>query len=478
MRQITCEKINIAKKIAVTIAVIILVRLIYFIPVPGVEFNALADFYRDHIQAQRGGWLDFVELLHVGKLRHVSLFSLGIMPFINACIIMQIVGFLVPGINRKFFYQKRGRVRLFYSAVVVAFILNAIYAYNVSLDLELMNNFPGFNILTFSGMGFSVISVVSLSAALGILLCLSAVVNRWGIGNGIGIIFGSEVIVRVFFAIDQLLIFFARNLIDIKVVAIFLSILTAFIIIARSITGFSKKIELISHEKNRFFISVRPFWMGIWPLIITEMIFSYLRISLNFTSFGAVLITIMFLNFLYLKIVYQPMRLYELILKHKCKTCDKKVKRFEDQLNSAVLIVMGFTIALSVLIYYLPVILPLVLKISFVSGGIFGSFGIIIFIGLYYDIVKQIKFYQNIRNSAVKNWQLLEIAQDETEAVIKQACFTSQDIQAQIKPSHFVWGLPIRTASSGYYLYIEQKKIKQAQAIMKELHKSWKEKAV
>ena len=76
--------------------------------------------------------------------------------------------------------------------------------------------------------------------------------------------------------------------------------------------------------------------MGVWPLIIAEIVFSYSKISFDAASFSIVLIAIVLFTLVYAKIIYQPRRFYELILDHKCKIKEDNNKQIIDLLNNSI----------------------------------------------------------------------------------------------------------------------------------------------
>lgn len=478
MAKAKCKECLIGRKILVTIGMLLLIRIFYFIPLPGVQVISVIEFYLKNIQAQGGGLIDLMALLHIGKLRNISLCALGIMPFINASIIVQIVSFLIPGLNRKFFYEKNGRTKMKQFTISIALVLASVHGFFISLDVELLNEFPDFNVLFFTGIPFQIVANLSLLAMVMLLILSSEIINKFGFGNGVGMIFASEIVIRLVFAADQLLVFWAKNMIGLEHLMIFSGVVVAFIYFARKITRFLSKVELCTNEDENFFISIRPSWMGIWPLIITEIVFSHFEVSFDVISFMAVALTIIFFTLLYAKIVYQPRRFYELILSHGCKINKTKTRKIIDYLNSSILRTIILSVIIFIMIYYLPIILPLVLNISFMSAGIFGTFGLIILVGVYYDIKRQVKFFRRIRSLPLKEWSLLNIAFDETEAEIKKACLRSRGIMAEIKPSHFSWGLPVGTVASNYYLYIPLEDKNKAEKIIEQIAVEWRNKAL
>ena len=468
----------IGRRVLVTIGVLILIRVLYFIPLPGIQLKTIVQLYQQHIRTEGGSLIDLMVLLHIGRLRNISLCSLGIMPFFNACIILQIIGFLIPGLNRKFFYEKNGRSRMMLATLCITLILSLIHGFLISLDVGLLNQVPGLNILSFTGILFQAVSALSLSAMVMIFVLLSRIIDEFGFGNGVGMIFAVEVLIRMIFGVDQLVVFWGRKLIGVGHLIIFSGITIAFVYFARKATRFLKKIELCTDEDEKFFISIRPFWISICPLIIAEIIFSFFEISFNIFSFICVSLTIIFFTLLYARIIYQPQRFYELILTHKCRLDRARDKKIVDYLNISVLQTTALTAVLFIIIYYLPIVLPLLLNISFISAGIFGTFGLIVLVGVYYDIKRQLKFFRRIGSLPLKKWSLLNVANDETEAEIQKACLRSQGIITEIKPSHFSWGLPIRTIASGYCLYVPHEDKVKADSVLEQRQREWQEKSI
>ncbi|MFH1460670.1 MAG: hypothetical protein ABIG64_09930 [Candidatus Omnitrophota bacterium] len=478
MKEIIQDKDNILFRGLFTLFIVIFIRIIYFVPIPGVDFRALIDFYQQYIQTQGADWFDFMALLHVGKLRSISVMSLGIMPFMNACIIIQIIGFLIPGVNRSFLNQKIGLKRIFFLTILVMLVLSLFHSFSVIREVEFLDKFPEFNILNVKGVTLKVAVCSSIICAVIVLILLAELINRNGIGNGVGIIFASEIIIRMFFAIDQSLLFYDRRLIDIRQLVLFFIVFCAFVILAHGVMRFKRKIKFLSYREENFSIAIRPFWVGVWPLIMAEVVLSFFGLVLNWNSFFIICLTIICFNFLYLKIIYDPRRFYELILAYKCKLKSRGFNTIEDALNNAVLITAFLSIFLFIAMYFLPILLPLKLKVSFISAGIFSAFGIIILIGVQYDIEEQIRFFRKIKSFPVKKWVLLSRMISETEAEIKKATLNNCQIIAEIKKSHFYWGLPINTVGSGYYLFVPADQNDQAQVILAQLHKDWIQKAI
>ena len=471
---------GIIKRILITAAIILFVRAIYFIPIPGVYISSIVEIYQSQVASFGGTMFDMLTLLHVGKLRGVSLFALGLMPFINACVIIQIIGFLIPGVNRRFFYHPGGRALMWRVTILVAVALSLIHAYSISGDLELMNKFSGIQLLSLEGVIFRLGVMVSMSAAFGLLMFLAGIINRFGLGHGVGILFASEILIRVILAMVQAVEFYSHNIISGQQLALYFLVFLIFVFVVKKITEFAKNIELQTASNKKFSITIRAAWLGVWPLLITEVFCSFFEVQVKWHSLVMISMCIAFFALLYAKIIYQPRRFYELMLPYKCVMCKDQKKRLVDVLNASVLPCLGMSFALFLMLYYIPVSLPFILKISYLSAGIFGVFGVIILVGVCFDITEQLRFFRNVKqkHADIIQWRLLGIARDETEAEVKKACLSGQGIVCEIKPSHFSWGVPIRTAASAYYMMVPADMRKEAALILKQLKEKWQDNLV
>src|SRR3954468_23664446 len=95
---------DLRNKIFFTLFIIAVYRLGANIPVPGIDFAAV---HRLEAEAQRGGVLGFLNLFSGGALTHFAIFGLGIMPYITASIIMQLLAVVIPRVEE---WQKQGEI--------------------------------------------------------------------------------------------------------------------------------------------------------------------------------------------------------------------------------------------------------------------------------------------------------------------------------------------------------------------------------
>ena len=459
------------RRVIFTVGTIIGLRLLYLMPVPGVQMRTIFMIYQQHVQPQGGSWVDVLTLLHAGKLRVISLFALGLMPYVNACIITQIVMFLVPGLQARWFSGRRGHSRLFSWTVIVALILSVAHAAEMVRSLEVINRFPGFQILNFTGLPLYVSTIIAMSAAVMFLIFWSEVLNGIGIGNGVGVIFFSEVLIRLGLAMHQMILMAQRRGIAWPQLALLAALLILFVYGIRLLSRRAVQVPFATHAGEQFVITMRPEWVGVWPVIMGEAILSMFGVSLSLYAMLGMAVIIVFFNLLFFKIVYQPRRFYEAILEHHCVAVNMSDsrQRIEDMMNQAALrsIVLSTTLLLAM--YFLPLLLPFCCGISFLSAGMFGTFGVIILSGVVDDIAAQARFFRAIRGYPLQEWKMVQAWHDEPEAQIQAACLHSHGVTVLLKPSHFIWGLPIGTVASQYALYVPAGQVTQARTVLEQL---------
>ncbi|GIK76692.1 MAG: preprotein translocase subunit SecY [Acidobacteria bacterium] len=181
---------EIRRKIAFTAAMLALYRLGAYIPAPGVDANAL-----DGIQDNFAGSdiLGFLNLFSGGGLERLSLFALGIMPYITASIILQLLTVVVPALEK---LQKEGEVGqqkitqyTRYLTVVLSFLQSTGYVF-------LFQSFGASGESVVGELTFAklMLIVISLTAGAVLLMWLGELITQRGIGNGISLMIFASIV--------------------------------------------------------------------------------------------------------------------------------------------------------------------------------------------------------------------------------------------------------------------------------------------
>ncbi|MCG7907291.1 MAG: preprotein translocase subunit SecY [Candidatus Thiodiazotropha taylori] len=158
-------------------------RIGTFIPVPGVNPVALAALFE---QAQ-GSILDMFNMFSGGALERASIFALGIMPYISASIIMQLMSAVIPTLEQLKKEGESGRRKITQYTRYGTVVLATFQAVGISIALQ-SQTVGGETIVVHQGMGFVVTAAVSLVTGTMFLMWLGEQITERGIGNGISMI--------------------------------------------------------------------------------------------------------------------------------------------------------------------------------------------------------------------------------------------------------------------------------------------------
>ncbi|MCX7069053.1 MAG: preprotein translocase subunit SecY [Methylococcales bacterium] len=155
------------------------------IPVPGVDPKALAIMFNQ--QEQGKSILDMFNMFSGGALMRLSLFALGIMPYISASIIMQLMTVVIPTMEQMKKEGESGRRKISQFTRYGTVVLATIQAIGISVALQ-NQTAGGFSVVLNPGLGFIFITTITLVTGTIFLMWLGEQVTERGIGNGISMI--------------------------------------------------------------------------------------------------------------------------------------------------------------------------------------------------------------------------------------------------------------------------------------------------
>jgi preprotein translocase subunit SecY len=182
---------DIRKKLAFTAAMLLLYRLGAYIPAPGVDPEAVKELQKNF---SGGGALDFLSLFSGGGLERFSLFALGIMPYITASIILQLLTVVMPSIER---LQKEGEVgqqKITQYTRYLTVALAAMQAFGYFFLFRSFGSQAGNDFLGNIGGGGALLIVISLTAGCTLLMWLGELITQRGIGNGISLMIFASIV--------------------------------------------------------------------------------------------------------------------------------------------------------------------------------------------------------------------------------------------------------------------------------------------
>ncbi|SCZ73802.1 preprotein translocase subunit SecY [Epibacterium ulvae] len=189
---------DLRNRILFTIGLLIVYRLGTFIPVPGIDANALREF----MESAGAGIGGMVSMFTGGALGRMGIFALGIMPYISASIIVQLLTSMVPALEQLKKEGEQGRKKINQYTRYGTVVLATAQAYGLAVSLE------SGELATDPGLYFRLACMVTLVGGTMFLMWLGEQITNRGIGNGISLIIFVGIIAEVPAALAQ---FFASG---------------------------------------------------------------------------------------------------------------------------------------------------------------------------------------------------------------------------------------------------------------------------
>lgn len=192
------------RKVLITLSLLIVYRAGCFIPTPGIDTFALAQFFENLSRNQGQTLLGIMNLFTGGALTRLSIFALGIMPYISASIIMQLLTAVVPALEKIAKEGKAGYEKINQYTRYLTFFLCGIQGLFLAKWLESPANFQGTIIVPSPGILFRFITVITLTCGTIFIMWLGEQIQERGIGNGISLIITASILSRIPVSLGQI----------------------------------------------------------------------------------------------------------------------------------------------------------------------------------------------------------------------------------------------------------------------------------
>jgi len=181
-------------KLLWTVGILCVYRIGVHIPIPGVDAGALAHFF----QSVEGTLFGLFDMFSGGGLSNVSVFALGIMPYISASIILQLLQVVSPELKRMAKEEgAAGRRKITQYTRYGTVAITLIQGFGISMGLETMTSPGGAAVVPMPGWTFRVMTVLTLTAGTILIMWLGEQITEKGIGNGISLIIFSGIVVGI-----------------------------------------------------------------------------------------------------------------------------------------------------------------------------------------------------------------------------------------------------------------------------------------
>jgi preprotein translocase subunit SecY len=177
---------DLRKRILFTLGLLAVYRLGGHIPTPGVNADKLQQFF----EQSRGSFLGLVDMFSGGQLRRLTIFALGIMPYITASIILQLLTVVYEPLAKLQKEGELGRKKITQWTRYITVILSAVQSLGIALSLQ-----KGGDFVIHPGVGFILMTMLTLTTGSAFIMWLGEQITERGIGNGMSLLIFAGIVV-------------------------------------------------------------------------------------------------------------------------------------------------------------------------------------------------------------------------------------------------------------------------------------------
>src|SRR5262245_57756646 len=183
---------DLRKRIFYTFGLLLVYRVGGHIPTPGIDNRALLDLF----ERQAGSILGFVDLFSGGNFKRFTIFALGIMPYITASIVLQLLTVMWPYLEKLSKEGEAGRKKITQYTRYGTVLLSIIQSFGIALWLQSASAGSDVGpIVPHPGIWFQLMTVLTLTTGTAFIMWLGEQISERGIGNGISLIIYAGIVV-------------------------------------------------------------------------------------------------------------------------------------------------------------------------------------------------------------------------------------------------------------------------------------------
>lgn len=181
------------RRILFTLGVLVVYRIGCHVPTPGVDAQVLAKFF----EGTQGTLLGLVSAFTGGALERMTVFALGIMPYISASIILQLLTVVYEPVARLSKEGEQGRKTITKWTRYGTIVLSVVQGTGIAVGLQGMRGPAGEYVVPDQGVGFILLTVITLTAGTAFIMWLGEQITERGIGNGISLIIFAGIVALI-----------------------------------------------------------------------------------------------------------------------------------------------------------------------------------------------------------------------------------------------------------------------------------------
>jgi preprotein translocase subunit SecY len=182
---------DLRNRVLFTLGLLAVYRLGNHVPTPGVDARALTEFFEQN----RATWFGFVDMFSGGNLSKVTVFALGIMPYISASIILQLLTVVWPYLEKLSKEGELGRKKITQYTRYGTVMLSVIQSWGIAMFLQKTTLTGNITLVPNPGWGFTIMTVLTLTAGTVFIMWLGEQITERGVGNGMSLLIFAGIVV-------------------------------------------------------------------------------------------------------------------------------------------------------------------------------------------------------------------------------------------------------------------------------------------
>lgn len=415
---------DLKKRLLITAMLILVYRIGCYVPTPGIDGAALAEFFNRMARTQGGTLFGIINMFSGGAMERLTIFALGIMPYISSSIILQLLTAVIPALEKLAKEGKAGYEKINQYTRYGTVVLSLIQSFFIALWLENPARFEGLKIVLFPGWGFRLLTVLTLTTGTIFIMWLGEQIQERGIGNGISLVITAGIISRIPVALHQLFILISplnpsRRQIQPFTLLIMAVLLVGVVFAVVLITQGQRKIPVQYARRivgrkifggQSTYIPLKVDTSGVIAIIFAQSIILFpatlasfipnpafqrfaqglVRGQILYTAVYALLI--IFFCYFYTAIVFNPLDLSENMKKYggfiPGVRPGTSTAEFLDFVMTRITLAGALFVAF---IAIFPDAIMAFLRVDYLVASFFGGTGILIIVGVMLDTIKQIE---------------------------------------------------------------------------------------
>jgi preprotein translocase subunit SecY len=330
---------DLRKRVLFTFGLLAVYRIGCHIPTPGIDPDALLEF----MKVAQQGFLGFVNTFTGGSLQKIAVFALGIMPYITASIILQLLTVVWPYLEKLSKEGELGRRKITQYTRYGTVAISIIQGTGISLFLESVTTPGGAALVPHPGWAFRAMTVLTLTTGTAFVMWLGEQISERGIGNGISLIIFAGIVVGLVPAVGRTIDSVQRgnlNILTVLLLLVFMVVVVAFIVYMeraqrRIPVQYAKRVvgrKIYGGQST--YLPLRVNSGGVIPVIFASSVVTvptvisgmiknpWVTTLAGYVGYGQPLyyllqvITIVFFSYFYISIIFNPTDLAENMRKY------------------------------------------------------------------------------------------------------------------------------------------------------------------